>query len=96
MQSTTHYHLYFMAMGAIQTSPGIATMGELRVTKPFSSREAAREAAPEERRYITEEMGIPIDSMSIRHCSEGCAKQCTYLPCSRVRREDDPKDREVR
>ena len=75
MQSNTHYHLYFMAMGAIQTSPDIATLGELRVTNPFRSREAAREAAPEERRYIIEELGIPIDSMSIRHCSETCERE---------------------
>ena len=75
MQSNTHYHLYFMVMGAIQTSPGISTLNELRVTKPFSSREAAREAAPEERRYIREELSIPTDSMSIRHCSEGCERE---------------------
>lgn len=75
MESNTHYHLYFMVKGADWTPSNIATLYEIRVTEPFSSHEAAREAAPEERRYITEELNIQVDSMSIRHCYEDCERE---------------------
>lgn len=74
MQSNTHYHLRWSVEGAIKTGPNVAEVTEMRINRPFTSREAAREAAPEEERYLTEECGyrLIVDSMSIRRCEKNC------------------------